>query len=95
MIPYILGLCPELTDPINGKVIVSGLIEGDHANYSCDTDYEILGSPTTVCLPTGLWDPAPPICYSKQLQCLYFFFFLKYIFAILLMYMYVQVSLYC
>lgn len=68
---WFLGLCPKLNSPENGKVEFSGVLEGNHANYSCDLGYELLGSPAIVCLPAGLWDPAPPICYSKQLQSLY------------------------
>ena len=61
-----IGLCPKLNDPMNGKVVFSGLREGNYANYSCDSGYNLLGSPTIVCLSTGLWNPASPICYSKQ-----------------------------
>ena len=63
----ILGLCQRLNNPRNGAVTLSKSFEGSYANYSCDSGYELLGSPAVVCRSNGLWYPAPPICYSKQL----------------------------
>ena len=67
---HILGVCQRLHNPKNGKVKLSKLFKGSYANFSCDSGYELLGSPALVCMSSGLWDLAPPICYSKQL-CTY------------------------
>lgn len=55
-------------NPKNGRVVLNSLFEGNYANYSCDLGYGLLGLPALLCLPTGLWNSPPPVCYSKQLS---------------------------
>ena len=59
------AVCPDLEDPANGKVMMTGNSDGDTATYSCDPGYELVGTETVICYSDGQWrqwsDP-PPVC---------------------------------
>ena len=54
--------CPDLDDPANGEVMVSGMSPGDTATYTCDSGFELVGADTLTCGNDGQWSPAPSIC---------------------------------
>ena len=56
------ALCPDLMDPANGKVTISGNSDGDSATYSCDPGYELVGTETVICQSDGQWSDPPPVC---------------------------------
>ena len=55
-------MCPDLTAPENGQVMVNGLSPGDTATYSCNTGSELEGVDTVTCGDDGVWSKGPPIC---------------------------------
>ena len=57
----ILALCPTLTNPANGAVIVSGHSVGDTASYTCIFGFELVGTVTVTC-DGGQWSSHPPVC---------------------------------
>ena len=55
-------MCPNLENPTNGAVMVSGMNPGDTATYTCISGYELVGAATLVCGLDGMWSPDPPVC---------------------------------
>ena len=55
-------MCPTLGNPTNGVVDLSGTSVGDTATYTCDSGYELVGTPVLNCLANGAWDNSPPVC---------------------------------
>lgn len=53
----IVELCPELSDPENGKVFVFD----KSAVYTCNTGYTLVGSPLLQCV-SEQWIGQPPTC---------------------------------
>ena len=62
--PYSLtpGLCPELSDPENGGVELTGTSVADTANYTCKKGYELVGARVLTCQEGGNWDNPLPMC---------------------------------
>ena len=58
----ILALCPTLTNPVNGAVMVGGLSVGDTASYTCIIGFELVGAVTVTCEDGGQWSSHPPVC---------------------------------
>ena len=54
-------MCPELSDPANGEVTVTGQIEGSTAAYSCAIGYTLIGDDTRICR-NGVWSGTEPVC---------------------------------
>ena len=57
-----LAPCPELENPFNGVVTLTGNSPGDTATYSCNTGFELNGVENRTCLGSGLWENSPPTC---------------------------------
>ena len=55
-------MCPDLTAPDNGEVVVNGMASGDTATYSCDMGFELDGVNTVTCEDDGVWSVGPPVC---------------------------------
>ena len=49
----------------NSAVIVSGNSPGNFATYTCDPDYELVGTSVLVCGDNRQWNAEPPICKCK------------------------------
>jgi hypothetical protein len=54
--------CPDLQNPSDGTVIVSGKTYSSTASYTCATGHTLTGAPTVTCAADGTWSPAPPTC---------------------------------
>ena len=57
-------MCPELPDPLNGAVEVSGLTVGSTASYTCDDGFELSENILRMCEPGGVWSGSEPLCES-------------------------------
>ena len=57
--------CPNLENPVNGTVDVSGNQPGDTAVYSCDFGFAPDGVDTRTCGEDGLWSGSEPTCVCK------------------------------
>ena len=64
--------CPALQAPTNGRVVVSGLVFGSEARYSCDSGYSLEGEASRTCRENGAWSGIPPICQAIQCELLEF-----------------------
>ncbi|XP_065935020.1 sushi, von Willebrand factor type A, EGF and pentraxin domain-containing protein 1 isoform X1 [Magallana gigas] len=62
-------LCPNVTDPGNGRVeSIDNKVNGSLL-YSCNTDFEVTsGNLSRVCTLNGTWSGGPPIC--SDITCL-------------------------
>ena len=58
-------LCPDLTYPENGQVVMSGMTPGDTAMYSCNVGFELVGADTVTCGSDGVWSVGPPVCIRE------------------------------
>ena len=58
-------MCPDLVDPVNGMVMMTGNSEDDTATYSCDPGFELVGEMTRICQSNSEWSGAPPICRRR------------------------------
>ena len=67
---YYVVDCGNLTDPVNGNVMVSGTLEGDTAEYSCTEGYELNENATRTCESNGTWSGEEPTCISTLSQLL-------------------------
>lgn len=67
---YTVIKCPELRDPDNGRVEVSGNTPGSTAIYRCNPPYMIVGTNTRTCQNNGEWSGRAPVCICKQLNML-------------------------
>ena len=41
-----IGMCSELSSPVNGEVTWTGLTTGSTATYTCASDYQLTGDQT-------------------------------------------------
>ena len=55
-------MCPDLTAPENGAVMVNGRRTGDTAEYSCNVGYELVGDQTRMCMSNSQWSGQTPSC---------------------------------
>ena len=60
-------LCPNLRDPDNGQVTVTGRTPTSTATYVCDSGYLLDGVETRVCQNNGRWSGRPPVCTGKYI----------------------------
>ena len=58
-------MCPDLTDPANGFVSVTGNSPGDTATYTCEADYDLVGMSERECGADGMWTGEAPMCIRK------------------------------
>ena len=56
--------CPDLENPDNGIVNVSGNQPGDTAEYSCNAGFALDGEDTRTCGQDGQWSGSEPTCVS-------------------------------
>ena len=54
--------CPILMNFTNGIVKMTGNSSGNFATYTCDPDYELVGTTILVCGKNRQWSAEPPIC---------------------------------
>ena len=54
--------CPQLQNPANGQVSVSGTTVGSTATYTCNTGFVIARQSTRQCLESGQWSGQAPTC---------------------------------
>ena len=59
-----IALCPDLSDPANGTVMMTGNSVGDTATYTCNEGFELDGVMMVTCQDDGMWDNPPPTCRS-------------------------------
>ncbi|CAI8017312.1 Sushi, von Willebrand factor type A, EGF and pentraxin domain-containing protein 1 [Geodia barretti] len=62
-------VCPNLTEPGNGGVVLSGVSLGDTATFTCTNGYELVGDSVLYCLSGGTWDNSPPVCQGPTVFC--------------------------
>ena len=55
-------LCPLLSAPENGAVMVNGWSVGEMAVFTCNEGYELVGASKLTCQENGMWDNPPPMC---------------------------------
>ena len=64
----IVTKCPELEDPINGRVkMMNGRTMGSEVWYVCNPGFTLVGSETRRCQNNLQWAPAAPVCKRKEL----------------------------
>ena len=56
------GMCNELSHPDNGTVILTGLIRGSFAIYTCNIGFMITGERLRICMANGMWSGQEPKC---------------------------------
>ena len=68
---YTVVMCPTLSKPENGQVIVNNLTVGGVAIYSCNTGFNLTGAGVRMCTQngTGQWIPEEPTCPRKPIIC--------------------------
>ena len=54
--------CPDLSDPVNGIVVESGLTLASTATYVCDDGYNMVGDSHRICKKNGNWSGTIPTC---------------------------------
>ena len=57
--------CGDLSNPVNGRVVLQLTTEGSVATYSCNKGYKLSGSSTRTCGSDGAWTGDAPTCNSK------------------------------
>ena len=67
MTAFYVVLCPSLTDPNNGMITCSLGDDGvpsyeDTCSFTCNTGYELTGSPQRTCQSNGNWSGSPVSC---------------------------------
>ena len=66
-------MCPELPDPSNGAVMVSGLTVGSTASYTCDDGFKLSENILRMCETGGVWSGSEPLCEPGKhlISCVY------------------------
>ena len=67
-----LALCPDLVDPVNGTVMMTGKSVGDTATYSCNNGFSLSGVHMVTCQGDGEWSDSPPTCVAFRMCILIF-----------------------
>ena len=55
-------MCPNLQDPANGIVTLSGTTFSSTAFYECDAGFVLVGDELRVCQNSGEWTGDDPEC---------------------------------
>ena len=62
-----VATCSPLAAPVNGQIIITGLIIGSSAVYSCNVGFFLSGgSRVRICQSNGQWSGSIPRCFSKH-----------------------------
>ena len=60
------ALCPDPAHIVNGMVTFTGNSVGDTANYTCNLDFDLIGSASVMCIQVDVnsaaFSPAAPVC---------------------------------
>ena len=59
------GQCPNLPNPSNGIVTLSGRNLGSTATYKCNDGYKLIGEDKRTCQNDATWSGREPSCKSK------------------------------
>lgn len=59
--------CPQLEDPANGQVSITGTVVNSTATYTCNQGYVVTRGATRQCLESGQWSGQAPTCNRKLL----------------------------
>jgi hypothetical protein len=59
--------CPELTDPVDGKISGRVFTFESSVSFSCNTGYELKGQRLLTCMENGQWDREVPEC--QRISC--------------------------
>lgn len=59
-------LCPDLPDPIGGRITITSRTVGSVVTYICDEGYLLNGSPERECLASEMWSNTPPFCSRES-----------------------------
>ena len=72
---YYVVMCPELPDPPNGAVMVSGLSVGSTASYTCDDGFKLSENILRMCETGGVWSGSEPLCElgKHSISCMYIY----------------------
>ena len=55
--------CPDLMNPPNGEVVVTGNSVGDNATFSCNSGHVLVGAASVItCQDDGQWSGPPCVC---------------------------------
>ena len=58
--------CGPLSDSEYGSVEITGTFPGSIATYACNKGFQLIGSDTRECRPSGEWSGEAPICKRKS-----------------------------
>ena len=58
--------CGNFANPLFGSINIQLTTLGATVKYSCNVEYDLIGSTTTHCLSNGTWTNAAPTCQSKN-----------------------------
>ena len=58
--------CPDLENPGDGTVDISGNRPGDTAEYSCNVGFTLDGEDTRTCGQDGQWSGSELTCVGKS-----------------------------
>lgn len=58
--------CMPLTDPLNGAVTVVSTTFNSQANYTCNSEFVLVGDSSRTCQANATWTGEQPICELKH-----------------------------
>ncbi|XP_065189553.1 P-selectin-like [Sycon ciliatum] len=64
-------MCPNVNAPENGAVSTGDTEVFTVRRFTCDTGFNLVGNPATVCMETGTWSDGTPHCIEKTTTCPY------------------------
>ncbi|XP_065189559.1 P-selectin-like [Sycon ciliatum] len=64
-------MCPNVNAPANGAVSTGDTEVFTVRRFTCDTGFNLVGNPATVCMVTGTWSDGTPHCIEKTTTCPY------------------------
>ncbi len=60
-------MCPTLSDPSNGAILMTNTTVGSVVSYTCSRGYRLDGPMTRECQSGGNWTGSDPVCSCKLL----------------------------
>ena len=66
ILPFAVVDCGNLTNPQEGIVSIGETTFQSEANYSCLEGHELDGNASRICLESGVWSDAEPVCNRKH-----------------------------